>query len=63
MSDDEFTANKEDVLSIIGTGMHVFAFTINYERRLKKLVELGISGCFSDFLSPDVLKKYKNTDI
>ena len=59
MSDDEFTSNKEDVLSIIGTGMHVFAFTINYERRLRKLVELGISGCFSDFLSPDVFKNIK----
>lgn len=55
ISDEEIISENALFMRIIDSGLHVIAYTINHERRLKKLIGLGVSGCFSDYITPSKL--------
>ena len=43
---------------IIDTGMNIYAYTVNQKRRWRCLIDVGVKGCFSDFLiEKNILEK------
>ncbi len=53
IADEELLSSNTDLNKIVNSGLHVFAYTINQKRRLEKIIPLGVSGIFTDSLTPD----------
>ena len=51
IADEELFSSNVDLLKIVNSGLHVFAYTINHKRRLESLISLGVDGAFTDTLT------------
>lgn len=63
IADEEISENNIYLRKIINSGLHVMVYTINHMRRFNRVLELGVSGCFSDFLVPNQIEESKKVSI
>ena len=50
VDESEIVPQNHYYQKIIDTGMNIYAYTVNQKRRWRYLIDVGVKGCFSDFL-------------
>ena len=50
VDESEIVPQNHYYQKIIDTGMNIYAYTVNQKRRWRCLIDVGVKGCFSDFL-------------
>lgn len=53
ISNDEIMPNIDLFRKLVESGIHPIVYTVNHTRRLKRILEFGASGIFSDRLQPN----------
>jgi glycerophosphoryl diester phosphodiesterase len=58
----QFSAiNQDDIYSATGCGLEVYPWTVNNEKEMKSLIDLGVTGIITDY--PGKLKKLLNEQV
>lgn len=52
IADKEICYDNNDIIQIINSGMHVFSYVVNHNRRLQYDLDMGIRGFFTDAINP-----------
>lgn len=55
IADREIKETNCDLKQILQSGLHIFAYVVNHDRRLRHDLRIGVSGIFTDAIKPKML--------